>query len=131
MQRKSDPMDAGSSQGQERRQHARYAVEGDAEVFIEGGSQFFCGKVLDLSLSGCFIQTRARLNFVPGIPVEMVFRANGVMLRLHATLRSLRNGTGAGFLFDELSERTRSELRRLIAELETRQPARLPDRQDG
>ena len=45
----------------ERRRHERYAVEGDAEVIVAGGTLLFRGSIADISLSGCFIETRARL----------------------------------------------------------------------
>ena len=66
------PLADGSSAGApaERRKHARYAVDGDAEVLLADGSQIFRGRVLDISLSGCFVATRARLRMAVGAPVE-------------------------------------------------------------
>jgi PilZ domain len=107
----------GSIPSAERRGHERFLVEGDAEVLVAEGSQLFRGRVQDISLSGCFIETRARLRSVIGAPVEMVFRANGVMLRLSANVRTVRFGVGAGFLFEELSPHMRQELERLIETL--------------
>jgi len=106
----------------ERRRHERYAVEGDAEVLLSDGSQIFRGRILDISLSGCFIETRARLRMAVGTPVEMVFRANGVMLRTAATVRALRVGVGAGFLFEGLSSHMRDELQMLIDALDLAKP---------
>ena len=106
----------------ERRRHARYAVEGDAEVLLAGGSQIFRGRILDISLSGCFIETRARLRMAVGTPVEMVFRANGVMLRAAATVRAIRTGVGAGFLFEGLTAHMRDELQMLIEALDLAKP---------
>ena len=105
-----------------RRQHPRYSVEGDAEVLVADGSQIFRGRILDISLSGCFIATQARLRVIVGTPVDMVFRANGVMLRTPATVRAVRPGNGAGFLFDGLSERMRAELQLLIEALDLAKP---------
>ncbi|HEY2039697.1 MAG TPA: PilZ domain-containing protein, partial [Edaphobacter sp.] len=101
----------------ERRRHERFPVEGDAEVLVSGGSRVFHGRVQDISLSGCFIETSARLRMEIGSPVEMVFRANGVMLRLSANVRVVRFGAGAGFLFEELNPHIREELERLIETL--------------
>jgi hypothetical protein len=106
----------------ERRRHERYAVEGDAEVLLADGSQIFRGRILDISLSGCFIETRARLRMAVGTPVEMVFRANGVMLRAAATVRAIRTGAGAGFLFEGLSAHMREELQMLIDALDLSKP---------
>jgi hypothetical protein len=106
----------------DRRQHPRYVVDGDAEVLLADGSQIFRGRILDISLSGCFIATQARLRAAVGTPVDMVFRANGVMLRTAATVRAVRPGKGAGFLFDGLSERMRVELQSLIEALDLAKP---------
>ena len=106
----------------DRRRHTRYAVDGDAEVLVADGSQIFRGNILDISLSGCFIETKARLRVPAGAPVEMVFRANGVMLRTAATVRVVRVGKGAGFLFDNLSERMQAELQSLIEALDLARP---------
>jgi hypothetical protein len=106
----------------ERRRHTRYAVAGDAEVLVADGSHIFRGSVLDISLSGCFIETKARLRVPVGAPVEMVFRANGVMLRTAATVRAVRPGKGAGFLFDSLGERMQAELQSLIDVLDLARP---------
>lgn len=102
----------------ERRRHTRYAVEGDAEVLVADGSQIFRGSILDISLSGCFIETKARLRVPVGAPVEMVFRANGVMLRTTATVRAVRPNKGVGFLFESLSERMQAELQALTDALD-------------
>ena len=110
--------DASAGSPAERRRHTRYVVDGDAEVLVVDGSQIFRGRILDISLAGCFIETRARLRMTVGTPVEMVFRANGVVLRAAATMRVVRMGKGAGFLFDALSTRMRGELEGLIALLE-------------
>lgn len=105
-------------QSVERRRHVRYAVEGDAEVLLADGSVIFRGRILDISLSGCLIATSARLRMAAGTPVEMVFRANGVMLRTTATVRALRSGVGAGFSFHRLNTRVYEELETLIWTLE-------------
>lgn len=103
----------------DRRQHPRYVVDGDAEVLVADGSQIFRGVILDISLSGCFIATRARMRVAVGTPVEMVFRANGIMLRTAATVRAVRPGKGAGFLFlfQGNSGRMQAELQSLIEAL--------------
>jgi len=114
-----EPQSASSS---ERRRHERYAVNGDAEVLLADGSQIFRGAILDISLAGCFISTQARLRMVMGTPVEMVFRANGIMLRCSATVRAVRAGEGAGFLFNEMRKRMQDELQLLIDALDLAKP---------
>lgn len=103
----------------DRRQHPRYAIDAWAEVLVLDGSLLFRGRVLDISLAGCFIQTEARLHMRQRTPVEMVFRVNNAAFRIQATSRMVRPGIGAGFLFSDMSDRTRLELDTLIAELST------------
>jgi hypothetical protein len=101
----------------ERRQHKRYAVDGIAEVVVADGTMLFRGRVLDISVAGCYIETQARLRLEPGTLVEMVFRVNGMVFRPKATSRMVRLGEGAGFLFVNLNARMQVELEALIAEL--------------
>jgi c-di-GMP-binding flagellar brake protein YcgR len=101
----------------ERRQHTRYAVDAWAEVMVKDGTMLFRGRVLDISLGGCYIETEAKLKLAPGTPVEMVFRLNDGVFRCEATTRMVRT-RGAGFLFSSRAARMRRELERLIEELE-------------
>ena len=101
----------------ERRQHTRYAVDAWAEVMVKDGTMLFRGRVLDVSVGGCYIETEAKLKLAPGTPVEMVFRVNDVVFRCDAMSRMVRT-RGAGFLFSSLDARVRRELERLIQELD-------------
>src|ERR1700692_1401622 len=82
----------------ERRQHTPYAVDVWAEVMVKDGTMLFRGRVLDVSVGGCYIETEAKLKLAPNTPVEMVFRLNDGALRCEATSRMVRT-RGAGFLF--------------------------------
>jgi hypothetical protein len=101
----------------ERRQHQRFAVDGWAEVVVADGSLLFRGRILDISVAGCFIETDARLRLAPGTLVEMIFRVNERIFRPLATSRMVRQGEGAGFLFVNLNPKMQSDLEMLIAEL--------------
>ncbi len=111
------PERRGAVAAPDRRQHPRFAIDAWAEVLVPDGSLLFRGRVLDISLAGCFIQTEARLHMRQRTPVEMIFRVKDAAFRIRATSRMVRRGIGAGFLFAEMSERTRLELDALIAEL--------------
>jgi len=100
----------------ERRQHPRYAVDAWAEVLVKDGTMLFRGRVLDVSLGGCYIETKARLRLPPGTMVEMVFRTREETFYCEAMCRMLRP-RGAGFLFMNLSAKTERELAGLIQEL--------------
>ena len=100
----------------ERRQHTRYAVDAWAEVMVKDGTMLFRGRVLDVSVGGCYIETEARLGLAPGTPVEMVFRVGDKVFRCDATSRMIRS-KGAGFLFSRMDGRAQMELDGLIREL--------------
>ena len=100
----------------ERRQHTRYSVDAWAEVMVKDGTMLFRGRVLDVSLGGCYVETEARLRLAPGTPVEMVFRVNDVVLQCDAMCRMVRR-RGAGFLFVNQDAKMRGELEELIREL--------------
>jgi hypothetical protein len=100
----------------ERREHTRYAVDAWAEVMVKDGTMLFRGRVLDVSVGGCYIETEAKLKLAPGTPVEMVFRVNDRVFRCDAGSRMIRT-KGAGFLFSNLDAKSRMELEGLIREL--------------
>jgi hypothetical protein len=100
----------------ERRQHTRYAVDAWAEVMVKDGTMLFRGRVLDVSVGGCYIETEAKLKLAPGTPVEMVFRVNDRLFRCDAGSRMIRT-KGAGFLFSNLDAKLQMELEGLIREL--------------
>jgi hypothetical protein len=101
----------------ERRQHTRYVVDGVAEVLVADGTMLFRGRVLDISVAGCYVETQARLRLGTGTLVEMVFRVNGMVFRRLARSRMVRPGEGVGFLFVDVKGKMQEELKRLIAEL--------------
>ena len=100
----------------ERRLHTRYAVDAWAEVLVKDGTMLFRGRVLDVSIGGCYVETEAKLRLAPGTPVEMVFRVNDKVFRCDAGSRMIRT-KGAGFLFSNLDAKSRMELEGLIREL--------------
>ena len=83
----------------------RYEVDAWAEVMVQNGSMLFRGRVLDLSLGGCYVETEARLRLAPGTRVEIVFRLGERVFRCEATSRMLRS-RGAGFLFEVMNAGT-------------------------
>jgi hypothetical protein len=101
----------------DRRKHPRYAVDAWAEVLVKDATMLFRGRVLDISLAGCFVATEARLRLAQGTAVDMVFRVGDSVMRCEATIRMTRPA-GAGFLFGTMDERTRMTLDSLIRRLE-------------
>jgi hypothetical protein len=92
-------------------------VDAWAEVMVLDGSMLFRGRVLDISVGGCYVETEARLRLAPGTPVEMVFRVGERVFRCEAVSRMLRP-RGAGFLFEGIDVAKRADFKALIDELE-------------
>jgi hypothetical protein len=101
----------------DRRAHTRYKVDAWAEVMVQDGSMLFRGRVLDVSMGGCYVETEARLRLAPGTPVDIVFRVGERVFRCEAISRMLRP-RGAGFLFEGMNAAMRADLQAIIDELE-------------
>ncbi len=89
----------GTSQGADRRRHRRFPCEGYAEVVCSHPTFLFRGRIRDVSLTGCFIETAARLNLKRMTEVEVRFTARGRQISSLARLMDIRPGKGAGFEF--------------------------------
>ncbi len=108
--------------GRERRKHERAECDGFAEVVIDGASLMFRGRIKDLSPTGCYIETRARLRLDVGTAAELCFTVNDRAFKAVAEVRVIRAGAGVGFeiLFLVAESREPSDLLALIQKLESR-----------
>jgi len=110
-----------SPTGAEKRQAPRYNCPGDAEIVVPGRGLRYPGRIVDLSVGGCFIETTCRLE--RGTSVELWMSARGLPLRLAANL-IVRRPHGIGFRFQGVVARKLELIRILIAELEEEQSGR-------
>ena len=99
-----------------RRRYPRYASESRAEVCVPQGGLLFRGKILDLSLSGCFIETPA-INLERGTQVEIYFVARQMQFRVGGHIAVLHRKRGAGIAFQELDPRRSRQITELLGEL--------------
>lgn len=86
-------------EGAERRRHRRFPCEGYAEVVCCYPTVLFRGRIRDISLTGCFIETAARLQLDRFTEVELRFTAIGRHVSSVARVMDIRPGKGAGFEF--------------------------------
>jgi PilZ domain len=103
--------------GREHRRDERYPVEGHAEVIVVGeprGTSLLRGRILDISVSGCFIQTIARLRLRPETKVEIFFSVKGKVIRAIGASRFSKSKVGIGFRFLAMSEEMQEKLDELI-----------------
>lgn len=98
----------------ERRSSPRFACAGEAEIVLPGGGLRFTGKIRDLSIGGCFLETKCRLE--RGTSVEIWMCAQGMPLRMAANL-IVKRECGAGFRFYGVTGRKMDMIRSLMAEL--------------
>jgi hypothetical protein len=82
----------------------------------------FRGRIKDLSPTGCYIETRARLRLNVGTAAELCFTVNERAFKAVAETRVIRPGSGVGFeiLFLVAESREPSDLLALIQKLESR-----------
>lgn len=103
-------------EGAEKRRHPRYGCEGYAEVFLPHGGLLFRGRILNLSMTGCYIET-ALLNLERGTLVEIYFVTNQLQFRVLGNVAALRRKRGAGIAFVSVSPRRAMQIAMLVSEL--------------
>ena len=103
--------------GRERRQHERFVFDGRAEVVAFQPELLFRGEVKDISLTGCYVATRARLNLKRFTEIELRFSANGQQLSSPARVMDVRPGRGIGVEFLPGDPRMNKRFRDLIEQL--------------
>ena len=106
--------------GQERRRHERFVCDGFAEVVAFHPELLFRGEVKDISLTGCYVATRAHLNLKRFAEIELRFSANGQQMSSLARVMDVRPGKGVGVEFLSRDPRMNKRFRDLIEELKTR-----------
>lgn len=113
------------ARGKERRKQERFDCDGFAEVVVDNAGFLFRGAIQDISLSGCYIWSRARLRLERGAEVDLHFSVNGDYFNVRAMLMIVRPGSGAGFefLFDDPELQLR--LGGLVRKLEISAPAQV------
>ncbi len=104
--------------GAERRSHPRFACDGAAEVVVNNAEFLFRGEIRDISLSGCYVRSRARLRLHREQEVELYFNLDNEQVKCQARAMSIHAGKGAGFEFLPLTERAQRSIRALIRRFE-------------
>jgi hypothetical protein len=102
--------------GNDKRLHPRYGCDGYAEVFLPQGGLLFRGRILNLSQTGCYIET-ALLDLERGTQVEVYFVTNQLQFRVLGNIAALRPKRGAGIAFLNVSPRRALQIAILIDEL--------------
>jgi hypothetical protein len=101
----------------EQRRHPRYACDGRAEVFLPQGGMLIRGRILNLSIAGCFIEAPT-ITLERGTHVEVFFESRQLQFRVAGSIAILHPRSGVGILFLQVSFRLARQLQLLIGELE-------------
>jgi hypothetical protein len=122
MARSSSPEEiaiASLAGGFDRRKQPRFECGGPAEVVaIESGSHYQ-GEIRDLSLTGCYIATPAKLDLDRRADVELCLCVNGDSLTSAARVIVVRPDSGVAFEFLAVDPEMRAALLTLIQKLTT------------
>jgi hypothetical protein len=105
---------------EEKRRHPRYSCEGYAEVFLPHGGLLFRGRISNLSVSGCYIET-TMANLERGTLIEAYFVTNQLQFRVQGNIAEVRKRRGVGIAFLNVSPRRAGQIATLIRELAEQQ----------
>jgi len=100
-----------------RREDSRFDVDDSAAILLVRVGSTLPGRILDLSLSGCRIRTRARFPVGIYTRVEIEFRHQGVRFRLGGVIQAIHDCNTVGIRFLDVSERKRQQVEELIEEI--------------
>jgi hypothetical protein len=113
--------------GKERRRSRRYDCEGFAESWVLHPESLFRGVIRDISETGCYVSTKARLNLAHFAAVDLRFTLMNGHYRTAARVIDVRPGKGVGleFIFPDSQppEWLKNLLERLSAAAETAKKA--------
>jgi len=101
----------------DRRRSPRFSCGGQARITpLPSNGIFLPGRVLDLSLHGCRVDTNMPMDC--GVRAEFIVRVNTASFRAVGEVRAIRGRFGAGVEFVHLSARGKDMLGDLITQLE-------------
>ena len=104
--------------GRERRVQSREGVNTSAVIFLINVASRLTGRILDLSLGGCRIQTDEPFPVGIYTRVETEFRLAGLPFRLGGVIQAIHDRHHVGIRFLDMSSRKQEQLEQLIAEIE-------------
>jgi len=87
------------SGGKERRRSRRFGCEGFAEGFAVETGTVFRGDIQNISQTGCYVKTRARLKLEQLAEVDLLFMLKKRKYRTLARVIEVRPGQGVGLEF--------------------------------
>ncbi|HTB98798.1 MAG TPA: PilZ domain-containing protein [Terracidiphilus sp.] len=105
------------------RKESRQQVDSQAVLHLVSMGAELPGRILDLSESGCRIQTLRPLLVGVFRRVEVEFKIEGLPFRLGGVTQAIYDRHNVGIRFLDVSERKREQLRQLMREMAENDPA--------
>jgi hypothetical protein len=102
----------------ERRSQWREGVDTCASIFLINAASRLNGRILDLSLGGCRIETDELFPVGIYTRVEAEFRLEGMPFRLGGVVQAIHDRRHVGIRFLDMSSRKREQLELLIEDIE-------------
>jgi hypothetical protein len=113
-----------SSRGKERRRSRRFPCEGQAEAVVLQPEFLFRGEITNVSLTGCFIRTRARLQVELHSIVDLRFRLKNQQCHTYALVMDIRPGLGVGVEFYSENKQPQEWIQELILKFNEDEPSK-------
>jgi len=110
--------------GADRRRSRRYLCAGFAEIQLIARDMIFRGEICNLSLHGCFVTTRARVQLEKVTPVMIRFNLRNRQFKTEGLVVNLRPGEGFGIQFHHATPETVDEFMKLVEDYENAAPRR-------
>jgi len=109
-------MSAPTAGDEDRRRSPRFACSGEAKIVcLPSDGLFLPGRMRDLSLGGCCVETASALDC--GARTEIVVRINSASFRAVSQVKAIRDRFGVGMEFVRLSAHGRDMLAEVVEEL--------------
>jgi hypothetical protein len=111
-----NPMSPPTAGDEDRRRSPRFACSGEAKIVrLPSNGLLIPGKMRDLSLGGCYVETSSALDC--GARTEIVVRINSASFRAVSQVKAIRDRFGVGMEFVRLSARGKDMLAEVVEEL--------------
>jgi hypothetical protein len=103
--------------GQESRAHPRFSVDEGSVLLLVAHGVPIKARIADLSLEGCRVRSKDRINVGVRRPVEITFKANGVAFRFSGVVQWSDGHHMLGIHFVNMIPRRKVELAEVIEEM--------------
>jgi hypothetical protein len=113
----TEDRECSTTQGQEKRANPRFSLDEDSVLLVVAHGMPIKARIADLSLDGCRVRSKDRMNACVGRLVEISFKANGVTFRFSGVVQWSDGHNQLGIHFENIISRRKAELVEVIEEM--------------